>query len=232
MFQKTQLLIIDLDFLLFDCLLLKERTLRQSLLSVAELIPQSARLPDGIDIEERYLEHGYRWAKYLELGLDKEQMESFAREYGTIEPAVVESGGGRLFEGLLGSIKSWKHGGLRVALGSDARRDYLLAVSDCFGLDGHVDTLVCSEEYGGGGVGEMLDEIAYLSEVHPSETVVLGTRPAFFQAARDNDMMSVGCGWGIRNQAILETADLNAQTVNDLEHTIQEVDRISYERSL
>ncbi len=225
------MLVLDLDYVVFDCSILKVQALRQSLISLADAIPQNVRLPDAVDAEEGFREHGFRWTRHLELGLDEETMEHLQQAYELNEGRMVEAGVGRVFPGIEEFIANCRKEGLEVALGAEASRDYLLSVTERHQLDDLFQIALCTAEFGAGSAGEMLEEIMHYSEVNPSEALVLGTRPRFFQAAHDLDMLTVGCGWGIRQHAGLAEADLQSLTFSRLSPAIQKADGLASQYS-
>jgi phosphoglycolate phosphatase-like HAD superfamily hydrolase len=225
--RQIRLLIFDLDYLVYDCALLKVRALRQSLISFADAIPQDIRLPDAADIEEGYRSHGFRWSRFLEIGLNEEQLSDLRQAYRINEGRLIEAGAGSPYPGLADFIARCRTEGVTPALGADASRDYLLAVSDRHRLEGLFQVLLCTEEFGVGSTDEMLEELMHVAEVNPSETLVIGTRPAFFQAAQNLDVLSIGCGWGIRRQEGLQEADLQAFSLAQLPPAILKADELA-----
>jgi hypothetical protein len=65
-YQRIRLLVFDLDYLVFDCSLIKTQALRQGLISLAEAIPHNASLPDELDVQEAFLDRGVSWIDRLE----------------------------------------------------------------------------------------------------------------------------------------------------------------------
>jgi phosphoglycolate phosphatase-like HAD superfamily hydrolase len=222
-------LVFDLDYLVFDCAMLKVRALRQSLISFADSIPQSVRLPDAIDAEEAFLQHGFRWTQFIEIGLDEERLSEVQHAYRIQEERLVQAGVGQIFPGVRDFIVSCREAGTAVALGAEASRDYLLAVSDRHRLDDLFDMALCTQDYGVGFADEMIEEIMRQSEVNPSETLVLATRPHFFEAAHNLDVLSIGCGWGIRRHDRLGEADIQSLTVAQIPPAILKADRLATE---
>ncbi len=227
MLRQIRLLVFDLDYLVFDCSLLKVRALRQSLISFADAIPQSVRLPDPVDVEGGFRSHGFRWTQFLEIGLDEEQLADLQRAYGIHQGRLIEAGVGQPFPGVSDFAARCRREGMTLALGADASRDYMLAVSDRHRLDDLFQISLCIEEFGVGSADEMLDEIMHYAEVNPSETLVLGTRPSFFQSAHNLDILSIGCGWGIRQHDGLEEADLQTLALSQLYPTVQKADELA-----
>ena len=227
MLRHIRLLVLDLDYLLFDCSLLKLRALRQSMISFADAIPQSVRLPDAVDVEEGFRIHGCRWMQFLDIGLNEEQLVELRQAYGVHEDRLIEAGVGQLYPGLADFIARCKQRGIAFALGAEASRDYLLAVSDQHRLNDLFEISLCTEEFGLGSTDEMLDEIMHYAEVNPSETLVLGTLPIFFQSAHNLDVLSIGCGWGIRQHQGLQDADFQALTLAQLYPLIQKADELA-----
>jgi phosphoglycolate phosphatase-like HAD superfamily hydrolase len=225
--NHLKLLVWDLDYLVFDCSALKVSALRQSLISFAESIPQSVRLPDAIDAEGGYLDYGFRWPQFLEIGLDEERLGQFQRAFHIHQDRHVQAGVGRVYPGVHDFLMDCRKGDIRLALGAEASRDYLLAVTDQHSLDNLFDIALCTEEFGVGSADEMFEEIMNHTEVYPSETLVLGTRPAFFQAAHNLDLLTVGCGWGLHQQYRLAEADLQAPALSHLHAVIEQADHLS-----
>jgi phosphoglycolate phosphatase-like HAD superfamily hydrolase len=222
--RHIKLLVFDLDYLLFDSSLLKSNALRQSLVSFADTIPHSVRLPDAVDIEDAYRLHGSRWLQGLELGLDESQVEDLAAAYRIHEKRLLEAGVGRVYPGVTELLSACRAAGLRLAVGADSNREYLMSVGDRHGMGDMFDVMLCTEEYGSGMAQEMLEDVMLQAEVHPSETVVLGTRPETFEAARSIDVVPVGCGWGLRRHDELEPAGLRALALRDLPVVLKEID--------
>ncbi len=227
MLRRIRLLVFDLDYLIFDCSALKMKALRESLLPFADLIPQDVRLPDEADAEEGYLKHGCRWTKFLEIGLGDEDLAELVNRYRDEEARLASAGVGGMHPGILESLKQFREWHLELALGAEATREYLLAVSDRHGLDRLFQMAFCTEEFGMGGADEMLEEIMCRAEVNPSETLAFGTCPDFFLAARNLDIMTIGCGWGIRDPQGLAGADLQSMTSLSLHAAIAEADMLA-----
>jgi phosphoglycolate phosphatase-like HAD superfamily hydrolase len=225
--RQIKLLVFDLDYLLFDCGALKIKALRESLLQFAELIPQDARLPDDIDVEEGYQKYGFRWTRYLELGFGDEELAELENRYRVQERQLATAGIGGLYPGIPESLQRLRAMQLELALGVEATREYLLAVSDRHGLDRLFHTAFCTEEFGMGGADEMLEEIMCRAEVNPSETIALGTRPDFFLAARNLDIRTIGCGWGLRDTQVLNAADLQSAISFSVTAAVEEADRMA-----
>jgi phosphoglycolate phosphatase-like HAD superfamily hydrolase len=229
--QHIKLLVLDLDYLVFDCALLKVQALRQGLISLADAIPQNIRLPDAVDAEEGFRDHGFQWTKFLEIGLDEENLEHLMQAYALNEKRLVESGVGGVYPGICELIANCSQSGIGVALGAEASRDYLVSVTEQHQLDSYFQITLCTEEFGAGSAEEMLDEVMHHSEVNPSETVVLGTRSQFFQAAHSLDVLSIGCGWGIHEHRGLADADFQSPTFSQLIPAIQKADELSSQYS-
>lgn len=226
MLRRIRLLIFDLDYAVFDCTQLKVQALRQSMISLADSIPQSVSLPGPADAEEGFREHGRQWIRHLEIGLDEEQLDDLQHTYAIQENRLLESGNGRIYPGIREFIAQCRNMNLATVLGADADRNYLVTVADRFELDGMFQISLCTEEFGRGGADEMLEEIMRQAEVNPSETLALGTRPSYFQAARSLDVLSIGCGWGIHKHAALAEADLQAISLSQLSDAIEKADSI------
>ena len=231
MLQHIRLIIFDLDYLVYDCAKVKIQALRQSLISMADEIPEDVRLPDAVDAEEGYLAHGLQWIDHVEIGLSQDALEQLQPAYRIHEKRFVESGAGRIHPGieeLIGLCRQWN---VKTALGAEASRDYLMAVTDSHQLDNLFYNMLCTEEFGSGSTDEMLEELMYLAEVHPSETLVLGTRSDCFQKARNMDLLTIGCGWGIHRHEGLAEADFQSMALGQLYSAIEAADQLAVQKS-
>lgn len=227
MLQHIRLLIFDLDYLIFDCSKLKVNALRHSLISFADAIPQSVRLPDLADAEEGYRAHGFRWTQFLEIGLGEERLAELQQAYRIHEDRLLEAGVGQVFEGMKEFLGAIRGSDVEVALGAEASRDYLLGVYDRHRLDLLFDFAMCTEEFGVGRADEMIAEIMHQAAVNPSETLVLGTRPSLFESAHNLDVLSIGCGWGILQHDGLAEADLQSHSLAQAVPAIRKADELA-----
>ena len=227
MFQHIRLLVLDLDYLVFDCAVLKAQALQQGLISLADSIPQNIRLPDAMDAEEGFRDHGFRWTRHLEIGLDEESLENLQQAYDLNQDRLIEAGVGKMFPGIQEFIMNCRKAEIGVALGADASRCYLLSVTERHQLENLFEIALCTDEFGVGSADEMFDEIMHYAEVNSSETLVLGTRPQFFEAAHNLDLLTIGCGWGIHNHGGLAEADLQSLTLPQLYPTLQKADHLA-----
>lgn len=216
MLGHIRLLVLDLDYLVFDCAILKGQALRQSLIEFADAIPQSARLPDVMDAEEGFCDHGRHWIQFLEIGLNEEQRAELRKVYDFNERQLIQAGVGCLYPSLERELGVFLSENISLALGADASRDYLMAVGDRHDLYRFFDIVMCTEEFGAGGAVEMLDGIMLQAGVNPSEMLVLGTRNTLLEAARSLGMKTIGCGWGLHRHKGLVEADLQVLTPADL----------------
>ncbi len=223
---QIRLLILDLDYLVFDCAALKVKSLRESLIPFAESIPHDVRLPDVVDAEEGFRAHGRRWTENLQLGLDEDSIARFQSGYRTHEEKLIAAGVGRIYPGLPELLSHCRRNGASAAIGAEATRDYLMAVSDRHDLDNIFEMVYCTEEFGRGDAEEMFDEIMDRAEVHRSETLLLGTRTEFFVSARNLDIVSIGCGWGLHDLTQLQEADLQSPSLSHAFPAIVEADRL------
>lgn len=225
--KQIRLLIFDLDYLLIDCVALRMRALRESLIPYADAIPQDVRLPDTVDVEEGFREFGSRWTQALQLGLDTDSMAQIQSSCRSHEERLLDAGAGRLFAGIPEFLTYCRGEGAATVIGAEAGRDYLLAASDACGLDNLFDLAFCTEEFGSGQADEMIDEIMSRIQVHPSEALALGTRPAYFQSAHNLDVLTVACGWGMQRQDAFEEADFHTRTLTDAYALIHQADEIA-----
>jgi phosphoglycolate phosphatase-like HAD superfamily hydrolase len=226
-----RMLVFDLDYLVFDCGLLKAQALRQSLLGFADEIPQNVRLPDAVDAEEGFCEQGRRWTQFLEIGLGEEQQAGLQKAYDINEIQLIQAGIGQIYPDVEKALGVCLSENLSLALGADTSRDYLMAVSDRHDLHNFFNVAMCTEEFGAGSAAEMLDEIMLQAGVNPSEMLVLATRPSMFQSAHSLGMTTIGCGWGLRKHNGLTEADLQALAPAELFAAITKADNIASSQS-
>ena len=93
MLRHIRLLILDLDYLVFDCAYLKAHALKQCIAGLDDTISLNVPLPDGVTIEEGFRDHGFRWTQNLEIGLDL--LEPLAHSVHQFPPRTL--GGYRKF---------------------------------------------------------------------------------------------------------------------------------------
>ncbi len=230
MLRQIRLLVFDLDYVIFDCAALKVKALRESLISFADDIPQDVRLPDAVDAWEGFREYGRRWPQHLELGIGEPQLEELNAAYQVYETRLVEKGAGRIYPGVPGMLDACRQIGLVSALGAEANRDYLLAVSDRHELETFFESAYCTEEFGSGGAEEMIEEIMSRAQVLPSETLVLGNRHDLFAAARNLDVITIGCEWGLQAPEVPGSADLRLLSPTAALAAIEAADAIAAQR--
>lgn len=230
MLQHIRLLILDLDYLVFDCSSLKANALKQCLAALDDAISLHVQLPDAASVEEEFRNHGFQWIKHLEMGFGEEELENLEQAFGIHEIRLINSGVGGLYSGIEEFIVKCRQANLAVALGADARRDYMLAIFDRHELDNLFQFALCTEEFGTGDASEMLEEIMHQAEVNPSETLVLGTRPHIFGSANSVDVGTIGCGWGVSNQDSLADAGMQSSTLEQLFPAIQKADALAIQR--
>ncbi len=231
MLSQIRLLVFDLDYLIYDCAAIKIRALRDALIEVADDLPHDVRIPDELDAEEGFLDRGYRWTESLDIGLGEDALDLFRSAYRKHEVRLASSGAGRLFAGVPDILSFCHANEITTAIGAEASRDYLMAVSDRHDLNNLFEMVYCTEEYGMGGPDEMIEEVMARTEVNPSETLALGTRREFFSAARNIDVLSIGCGWGLHKHESLEESDLQALALAQVYAAIQEADRMAAQRA-
>jgi phosphoglycolate phosphatase-like HAD superfamily hydrolase len=229
--KYIRLLILDLDYVVFDCAHLKAHALKQCIAALDETYSLKFSLPDKVNVEKEFRDHGFRWTRYLGNELDEERQKHLEQAYGIHEISMINSGVGRVHAGIKEFAVKCRQSNLAVALGAEARRDYMLAVIDRHELDTLFQFALCTEEFGSGDAAEMLEEIMHQAEVNPSETLALGTRPHFFQSAKNVDIRTIGCGWGIGNHDNLADADMQALKLGQLFSAIQKADDLAFQRS-
>jgi len=230
--RHIRLIVFDLDYLVFDCAILKAQAMRQSLIEFADAIPQSVRLPDAVDAEEKFCQHGRHWTQFLEIGLNEEQQAELQKVYDSNEKQLIKAGIGRVYPALEKELGICLSEDISLALGADASRDYLMSVSDRHDLQRFFNIFMCTEEFGAGSAVEMLDEIMLQAEVNPSEILVLGIRPAMFQSARSLGMKTIGCGWGLHQHNCLADADIQVLAPPKLFSALAKADDVAFQDDL
>jgi phosphoglycolate phosphatase-like HAD superfamily hydrolase len=167
----------------------------------------------------------------VEIGLNEERLGDVQQAYGIHESRLIQSGAGKMFPGIEEFIAGCRRENLEIALGAEASREYLIAVTERHNLDRCFDIMFCTEEFGIGSTQEMLGDIMYQAEVNPSEVLVLGTRPQFFEAARNLGILTIGCAWGLRRHDGLVDADLQSVSLAQLSAAIQKADYMASQYS-
>ncbi len=227
MLRQIRLVVFDLDYVVLDSVALKTRALRQSLIPFAESLPLDVRLPDLVDIEESFLAEGSRWIRSLDIGFSQDQLIDLEADFRMHEVRFLDAGAARPYPGMADLLSNCREEGLTLALGAEGTREYVMAFCDRNEMDRVFEVAFCTEEFGLGSIDEMLTEIMNHAEVNPSETVVLATRPRFFEAGRDLGILTVGCGWGILGHSALSEADFQSVSLQHALPIIRQADAMS-----
>jgi phosphoglycolate phosphatase-like HAD superfamily hydrolase len=138
---------------------------------------------------------------------------------------VLAAGGmGSVYPGVPEMLQFCHRIGLSLALGAECNRDFLLAVCDCHGFDSVFDLMACTQDYGSGGLFELLEDLTERFETHTSECVYLGTRAVCLEAATALGVTSLGCRWGLRGAFEVGRADRQADRPEEITAVLQEID--------
>ena len=224
MLRRIRLIITDLDQTLFDSHELKLRAFRHALATLSDSIRHDVRLPDAIDLEEVYLGYGHSWPDHVDVGLDDSAALDVGRMCREHMVSFVESGSGRLQPGVLEYLLSCREEGAVLAIGAEAHREYLLAVSDRFGLSDAFECSLCTGEYGTGGADEMLEDALSRCEALAGETVYVGTRPDTLEAARFLGITALVGAWGLHGEGMQGREEPRAADVQALAALIAGID--------
>jgi phosphoglycolate phosphatase-like HAD superfamily hydrolase len=222
--RRIRLIVSDLDQTVFDCADLRTRALLQALDGIPASAARDVRIPDEIEVESAYRDHGYRWVGGLESGAETGQSPALERACRVQQVRLLEGGHGGLFPGIAGFFDSCRRAGAAWAICADSHRDYLMTVCDRFELSECVEHLSCAEEYGSGGTDEMLEETLERCEALASETVYLGTRPDSLEAARYLGIAPVACCWGLRGGFDFGAETITVRRVSDLGECLARLD--------
>jgi len=196
--RHIRLIITDLDQALFDSHELRTRAFRQALATASDLVSDSPRVPDAVDLEDAYLIYGHSWPECVDVGLGEPVAAEVGRLCQDQMVRFVEAGRGRLQPGVLEYLLSCRESGTLLAIGAEAERAYLLAVCDRFCLSDVFECVLCTGEYGASGADEMFEDILARCEALAGETVYVGARPDTLDAARFLGIRSIVSGWGVQ----------------------------------
>jgi FMN phosphatase YigB (HAD superfamily) len=100
----------------------------------------------------------------------------------------------------------------------------LLAVSDRRRLDAWFDLVACAEDYGSGGIAELLLDVTERLDTHPSECVYLGSRILSVDAAMEGGIAAVGCSWGVRDPAVYSGVEMLAERPAEVLRAVRLID--------
>lgn len=143
-----------------------------------------------------------------------------------VEQKEVESfkkGGGELFPDIVKVLSILKKNEYKLAICTNARKDYIEAAIDRFNLDRYFDEIVAAGMFPGRDKKWMVQNIS--ERLNSNHFMVVGDRYHDFEAARANNGISVGCKYGYGGREI-EKAEVVISTFVELPSILNIITKI------
>ena len=128
---------------------------------------------------------------------------------------AIEMGEGRLYEGVEVVLQNLKQKGYRLKILSNCKESYRAAVVKAFQLDRYFDAFIAAETYDYLPKEEILKVVEGLDQEGAKAKIVafVGDRKADINAARFNELFSIGCLYGYGELDELIDADALIQDI-------------------
>jgi phosphoglycolate phosphatase len=114
----------------------------------------------------------------------------------TVICAHMAQGEGILFGGVAATLTRLRHAGLRLAIASNGRRQYVETVLTTHRIAQYFEELVSVGDAGIEGKGDVLRALLLRNGVGPSETIMVGDRDSDVEAAAAVGCHFIGCDYG------------------------------------
>ena len=121
-------------------------------------------------------------------------IESFAECIENAEVKTLENGGGELYEGVPEVLIELKNRGYKLALCTNARKDYLEAVTKRFQLSNYFSVMYAEGQHNWKSKDWMISQI--IKNLRTENFAVVGDRHHDIEAAKVNRGLSIGCAYG------------------------------------
>ncbi len=208
--NKIDTLIFDFDGTLFDGSSLSLPIFRDCLIRLIEQYQPKMDLPSDQEILAQFGKQQEEIYVDLLRNVTPEMVNSFAECVEDSEVESLRNGKGILYEGVFSVLQYLKDKGYRLALCTNARKDYLEAIIERFHLNKFFSVLYAAGLFEGKDKIWMVQQI--LKELNTEQFAVVGDRFHDIEAAKANHGISIGCTYGFGIEEV-KKADI---IINDL----------------
>ncbi|MHA2174368.1 MAG: HAD family hydrolase [Candidatus Kariarchaeaceae archaeon] len=200
--SEIDTLIFDFDGTIFDGTSLSLPIFRDCFTDLLEQYQHKMNLPSDQEILSQFGKQ--QNDIYLDLlqNATPEMVNTFAECVEDSEVINLRNGIGILYEGALDVLQSLKDKGYKLALCTNARKDYLEAITERFNLNNYFSTLYAAGLFEGKDKIWMVQQI--LKELNTEKFAYVGDRIHDIEAARVNHGISIGCAYGFGIEEVKE----------------------------
>ena len=192
--NEVEVIIFDFDGTLFDGSTLSLPIFRDCLTKfINEYFPEM-KLPSDQKILAQFGKQQIDIYDALLKNATPEIVESFANCVEKSEVTNLLKGRGKLYDGALNVLQSLKDKDYQLALCTNARKDYLEAITERFNFDRYFSTLYAAGLFIQKDKSWMVQEI--LKELKSKKFAYVGDRIHDIEAAKANQGISIGCAYG------------------------------------
>ena len=154
--------------------------------------------------------------------LAPEIRQSARKRLGKDMAERVENGEGALFEGAEKMLSELRNQGHTLIFLSNCRISYLERHRRIFALDRFFDDFYCCEEFGFIPKYEIFRKF---SGKYNGGDIVIGDRFHDIETAVQNDLLSIGCGYGYGNDEELSDADIIVNSPAEIVQAVAELQK-------
>lgn len=210
-----RIIYFDFDGTLHETALIYQKALQVTY----ETLRSKVTLPERLlSLEEASAWLGYTppemWDKFMP-DLDSNLKNEASQKIGQLMLQAIEMGEGRLYEGVEVVLQNLKQKGYRLKILSNCKESYRDAVVKAFQLDRYFDAFIAAETFSYIPKEEILKVVERLDQEGEKVKIIafVGDRKADIDAARVNQLFSIGCLYGYGERDELNDADALIQDI-------------------
>ncbi len=152
--------------------------------------------------------------------LDPEIRETARKMLGENMARRTENGEGSLFAGTEEVLTELKTRGHNLSFLSNCRIHYMERHRCVFELDRFFDRFYCCEEFGFIPKYEIFRKFAHK---HEGPFIIIGDRFHDIETATQNDLLSIGCGYGYGSPDELAAADIIVNSITEIPDAVEQL---------
>ncbi len=156
------------------------------------------------------------WKEFMP-NLDKTYQKKASSMIGDIEKNLMDNKEAVLYEGSLETLEYLKNKGYRLVFLSNCSNSYRDQAYKIFGLDRYFDDLISAEDYNFIPKHEILKKI---KDKYPKERAMVGDRIHDMEAAKLNNVKSIGCSYGFGSYEEIKDADVIIDDIRKLQEIL------------
>ncbi len=213
--RRGELWIFDMDGTLFEATSIAEETFVRTF---SRLRQAGVQMPDDIKRETIQKTYGYThdkiWPTLFEREVTEEERELADRVILEEEVALLIEGKGRLYPGVVDTLKILHEEGAKLAVASNGQQGYIETIVEVNGMRDWFAGLYSASGY---QVTTKIDLVQILLREIPHEVAVMvGDRTSDVEAGYYNGLMTIGCTYGFGGDAEIEKANVKVDDLREI----------------